>query len=73
MRKPVSIESVQLREIVLPAKIKEQIERVQIANQESERVRYEVLRAKQEAEKAAACKTGEAEAKELKHKVEQML
>ena len=49
--KPVSVESVQLREIVLPAKIKEQIERVQIANQESERVRYEVLRAKQEAEK----------------------
>ena len=35
--KPVSIESVQLREIVLPVKIKEQIERVQIANQESEK------------------------------------
>jgi regulator of protease activity HflC (stomatin/prohibitin superfamily) len=61
----VSIESVQLREIVLPAKIKEQIERVQIANQESERVRYEVLRAKQEAEKRAAQATGEAEAKRI--------
>jgi regulator of protease activity HflC (stomatin/prohibitin superfamily) len=60
--KPVSVESVQLREIVLPVKIKEQIERVQIANQESERVRYEVLRAKQEAEKRAAQATGEAEA-----------
>jgi regulator of protease activity HflC (stomatin/prohibitin superfamily) len=59
--KPVSIESVQLREIVLPQKIKEQIERVQIANQESERVRYEVLRAKQEAEKKAALAQGEAE------------
>ncbi|MFY9089620.1 SPFH domain-containing protein [Arcobacter aquimarinus] len=63
--KPVSIESVQLREIVLPAKIKEQIERVQIANQESERVRYEVLRAKQEAEKRAALANGEAEAKRI--------
>lgn len=63
--KPVSVESIQLREIVLPAKIKEQIERVQIANQESERVRYEVLRAKQEAEKRAAQATGEAEAKRI--------
>ena len=63
--KPVSVESVQLREIVLPEKIKEQIERVQIANQESERVRYEVLRAKQEAEKRAALATGEAEAKRI--------
>ena len=63
--KPVSIESVQLREIVLPVTIKEQIERVQIANQESERVRYEVLRAKQEAEKRAAQATGEAEAKRI--------
>lgn len=61
----VTIESVQLREIVLPEKIKEQIERVQIANQESERVRYEVLRAKQEAEKRAALATGEAEAKRI--------
>jgi regulator of protease activity HflC (stomatin/prohibitin superfamily) len=59
--KPVSIESVQLREIVLPAKIKEQIERVQIANQEAERLKYEVLRAKQEAEKKAALAKGEAD------------
>jgi regulator of protease activity HflC (stomatin/prohibitin superfamily) len=58
---PVSVESVQLREIVLPVKIKEQIERVQIANQESERVKYEVLRAKQEAEKKAALAKGEAD------------
>ena len=63
--KPVSIESVQLREIVLPIKIKEQIERVQIANQESERVKYEVLRAKQEAEKRAAKATGDAEANRI--------
>ena len=59
--KPVSIESVQLREIVLPTKIKEQIEKVQVANQESERVKYEVLRAKQEAQKKAALAQGEAD------------
>ena len=39
---PVELKSVQLREIVLPSKIKEQIEKVQIARQEAERVRYEV-------------------------------
>ena len=59
--KPVSVESVQLREIVLPEKIKDQIERVQIANQEAQRVRYEVERAKQEAEKKAALAQGEAD------------
>ena len=58
---PVQLQSVQLREIVLPPKIKEQIERVQIANQEAERVRYEVQRAKQEAEKKAALAKGEAD------------
>lgn len=64
-RNAVTVESVQLKEIVLPEKIKEQIERVQIANQEAERVRYEVLRAKQEAEKRAALASGEAEAKRI--------
>ncbi len=63
--KPVALLSVQLREIVLPAKIKEQIERVQIANQESERVKYEVLRTKQEAEKRAAKAIGDAEANRI--------
>jgi len=63
--KPVSVESVQLREIVLPSKIKEQIEKVQVANQESERVKYEVLRAKQEAEKRAAKATGDAQANRI--------
>lgn len=62
---PVELLSVQLREIVLPAKIKEQIERVQIANQEAERVRYEVQRAKQEAEKRAALATGTAESRRI--------
>ena len=58
---PVSVESVQLREIILPQKIKDQIERVQIANQEAQRVKYEVQRAKQEAEKKAALAKGEAD------------
>ena len=65
---PVALLSVQLREIVLPAKIKEQIERVQIANQESERVKYEVLRTKQEAEKRAAKAIGDAEANRIEAK-----
>ncbi|WP_027327453.1 prohibitin family protein [Helicobacter pametensis] len=63
---PVSLDSVQLREIVLPNNIKEQIEKVQIARQESERVRYEVERAKQEAEKVAALARGEAEANRVR-------
>jgi regulator of protease activity HflC (stomatin/prohibitin superfamily) len=62
---PVQLLSVQLREIGLPVKIKEQIERVQIANQEAERVKYEVQRAKQEAEKRAAQATGQAEARRI--------
>ncbi len=66
--KPVLLQSVQLREIVLPQKIKEQIERVQIANQEAERVKYEVQRTKQEAEKRAAKATGDAEANRIEAK-----
>jgi regulator of protease activity HflC (stomatin/prohibitin superfamily) len=66
--KPVSVESVQLREIVLPKKIKEQIEKVQVANQESERVKYEVLRAKQEAQKKAALAQGEADKNRIEAK-----
>ncbi|RDU74487.1 hypothetical protein CQA57_00085 [Helicobacter anseris] len=63
---PVELSSVQLREIVLPMKIKEQIEKVQIARQEAERVRYEVDRSKQEAEKVAALAKGEADANRIK-------
>ncbi len=65
---PVALLSVQLREIVLPQKIKDQIERVQIANQESERVKYEVLRTKQEAEKRAAKAIGDAQANRIEAK-----
>jgi len=62
---PVLLESVQLREIILPQKIKQQIEAVQIAKQQAERVKYEVLRAKQEAQKKAALATGIAQAKKI--------
>ncbi|WP_456479458.1 SPFH domain-containing protein [Nautilia sp.] len=73
--KPVIFESFQLRDIILPENIKRQIERVQIAKQESERAKYEVLRAKQEAEKKAAIAKGIADAKkiEAKGKAEAML
>ncbi|ANE35351.1 prohibitin family protein, SPFH superfamily [Campylobacter iguaniorum] len=60
--KPVELLSVQLREIILPPKVKEQIERVQIAKQEAERTKYEVERANQEALKKAALAKGTAEA-----------
>ncbi len=62
---PVELLTVQLREIVLPAKIKEQIERVQVAKQEVERTRYEVERANQEALKRAAEAEGQAKAREI--------
>ena len=60
--KPVELLTVQLREIILPEKVKEQIERVQIAKQEAERTKYEVERANQEALKKAALAEGTAKA-----------
>lgn len=59
---PVDLLAVQLREIILPEKVKEQIERVQIAKQEAERTKYEVERANQEALKKAALAEGTAKA-----------
>ncbi|MEF3191827.1 MAG: prohibitin family protein [Campylobacterales bacterium] len=47
---PINLISVQLRNIALPEKVREQIERVQIANQEAEKAKYEVEKAKQVAE-----------------------
>ncbi|WP_170018812.1 prohibitin family protein [Campylobacter sp. RM16190] len=60
--RPVELLTVQLREIILPEKVKEQIERVQIAKQEAERTKYEVERANQEALKKAALAEGTAKA-----------
>jgi len=58
---PVILQSVQLRDIILPAKVKEQIERVQIAKQEVQKAEQEVQRAKQEALKKAAQAQGVAD------------
>ena len=63
--KPVQLLTVQLRNIILPQKIKDQIERVQIAKQEAERTKYEVERANQEAKKKAALATGDANARKI--------
>jgi len=46
---PAELESIQLREIGLPQKVKDQIERVQVAKQEVEKAQQEVERAKQDA------------------------
>ncbi len=62
---PVILESVQLRQIILPNKIKDQILAVQVAKQQAQRVQYEVLRAKQEAQKRAELAKGVAEAKKI--------
>ena len=58
---PADLQSVQLREIGLPTKVKEQIERVQVAKQEVQRVEQEVQRAKQDALKRAELARGVAE------------
>ncbi|MBL0687455.1 MAG: prohibitin family protein [Sulfurospirillum sp.] len=62
---PVELLTVQMREIILPVKIKDQIEKVQVAKQEAERTKYEVERAKQEALKVAAVAKGAAQAREI--------
>ncbi|MEA1917899.1 MAG: SPFH domain-containing protein [Campylobacterota bacterium] len=59
---PAILQSVQLREIILPTKVKDQIERVQIAKQEVQRAEQEVQRAKQEALKREADAQGKANA-----------
>ena len=58
---PAILQSVQLRDIVLPQKVKEQIERVQIAKQEVQKAEQDVQRVKQEALKRAAEAEGVAE------------
>lgn len=65
---PVELSSVQLRDIILPENIRIQIEKVQIARQEAQRVEYEVERAKKEAQKVAELAKGEADANRIKAK-----
>ena len=59
--KPVILESVELRTINLPVKIKDQIERVQIAKQDVTIAEQEKAKAIQQALKAAEVARGEAE------------
>ncbi|MCK4737190.1 MAG: prohibitin family protein, partial [Sulfurimonas sp.] len=65
---PADLQSVQLREIGLPAKVREQIERVQVAKQEVQRAEQEVERAKQEAFKRAEEARGIAQKKRIEAK-----
>ena len=58
---PAILQSVQLREILLPKKVKEQIEAVQIAKQAVQKAEQDVQRVKQEALKRAAAAQGVAE------------
>jgi regulator of protease activity HflC (stomatin/prohibitin superfamily) len=58
----IILEDVQFREIILPEKIRQQMEQVQIARQQAEVTRNEVTRAQQEAEKQVAIAKGEADA-----------
>jgi len=59
--KPVILTSVELRTINLPTKIKEQIERVQIAKQDVTIAEQQKEKAKQEAQRKAEIARGEAE------------
>ncbi|UPT77777.1 SPFH domain-containing protein [Sulfurovum sp. XGS-02] len=59
--KPVVLSSVELRTINLPTKIKDQIERVQIAKQEVTIAEQQKEKAKQEAQRKAEIARGEAE------------
>lgn len=59
---PAKLESIQLREIILPQKVKEQIERVQLAKQQVEQAQQEVQKAKQDAFKREETERGKANA-----------
>jgi len=62
---PADLQSVQLREIGLPQKVKEQIENVQVAKQEVQKAQQQVERAKQDALKLAAEAKGIAQKKRI--------
>lgn len=62
---PAILQSVQLREIILPQKVKDQIERVQLAKQQVEQAQQEVQKAKQDALKRAAEAQGKADARRI--------
>ncbi|MDT8337945.1 MAG: prohibitin family protein [Sulfurimonas sp.] len=58
---PADLQSIQLRAIILPEKVKEQIENVQIAKQQVQKAEQDVQRAEQEALRRAAESRGIAE------------
>jgi regulator of protease activity HflC (stomatin/prohibitin superfamily) len=58
---PADLQSIQLRSIILPTRVKEQIENVQVAKQQVQKAEQEVLRAEQEALRRAAEARGVAE------------
>ncbi len=65
---PVKLTRVNLRRILLPQKIKDQIEKVQIAKQEADRAKIEVEKANQIAQKKAALARGVAQANRIRAK-----
>jgi len=67
---PADLESIQLREIGLPQKVKDQIERVQVAKQEVEKAQQDVERAKQEAFKKETEAQGTANALTIEAKAQ---
>ena len=66
--KPVILASVELRNIVLPPKIKEKIEQVQAAKQDVTIAEQQKEKAKQEAQRKAEIARGEAEKKRIEAK-----
>jgi len=63
---PVTLRSVQLRETIFPKSVKEQIEKVQLANQQVEITKNEVKIAEENARKLVAQAQGEANAAKTK-------
>ena len=61
----VVVENVMIKNIGVPVKIRQSIERKMQMKEESERAKYEVLKAKQEAEKKIAIAKGEAEKRRI--------
>lgn len=59
---PVALRSVQLRETIFPKSVKEQIERVQLAKQQAEITKNEVIIAEENAKKMVEIAKGEANA-----------
>lgn len=62
---PVMLQSFQLKNILLPEAVREQIQLVQVAQQEAQRAKEEIARVKEEAQKMIEQAGGEAQAKRI--------